>query len=76
VILLHGSPYEIHGYLDVAPMLRSAGYHVIVPYLRGYSTTRFLSSETFRNAQQAVVALDIIAFDGCSQDQKGDHSRL
>jgi pimeloyl-ACP methyl ester carboxylesterase len=61
VILLHGWPYDIHSYVDVAPLLASQGYRVIVPYLRGYGTTRFLSSETFRNAQQSVVALDIIA---------------
>src|SRR5947207_10844056 len=61
VILLHGWPYDIHSYVDVAPVLASAGYRVIVPYLRGYGTTRFLSSETFRNAQQSAVALDIIA---------------
>ena len=61
VILLHGWPYDIHSYVDVAPLLASAGYRVIVPYLRGYGTTRFLSSETFRNGQQSAVALDIIA---------------
>jgi pimeloyl-ACP methyl ester carboxylesterase len=61
VILLHGWPYDIHSYIDVAPLLAREGYRVIVPYLRGYGTTRFLSSETFRNAQQSVVALDIIA---------------
>jgi pimeloyl-ACP methyl ester carboxylesterase len=61
VILLHGWPYDIHSYVDVAPMLASAGHRVIVPYLRGYGTTRFLSSETFRNGQQSVVALDVIA---------------
>jgi pimeloyl-ACP methyl ester carboxylesterase len=61
VILLHGWPYDIHSYVDVAPALASAGYRVIVPYLRGYGTTRFLSGETFRNGQQSVVALDIIA---------------
>jgi pimeloyl-ACP methyl ester carboxylesterase len=61
VILLHGWPYDIHSYVDVAPLLASAGYRVIVPYLRGYGTTRFLSNATFRNAQQSVVALDIIA---------------
>ena len=60
VILLHGWPYDIHSYVDVAPLLASAGYRVIVPYLRGYGTTRFLSSETLRNGQQSVVALDII----------------
>jgi len=61
VILLHGWPYDIYSYVDVAPLLASAGYRVIVPYLRGFGTTRFLSSETFRNGQQSVVALDIIA---------------
>src|SRR5437879_3187354 len=60
-ILLHGWPYDIHSYVDVVPALASAGYRAIVPYLRGYGTTRFLSSETFRNAQQSAVALDIIA---------------
>ena len=61
VILLHGWPYDIHSYVDVAPVLAAKGYRVIVPYLRGYGTTRFLSSETLRNGQQSVVALDIIA---------------
>ncbi len=61
VMLLHGWPYDIHSYVDVAPMLSQAGYPVIVPYLRGYGTTRFQSSDTFRNGQQSVVAVDIIA---------------
>ena len=61
VILLHGWPYDIHSYVDVAPLLASKGYRVIVPFLRGYGTTRFLSSETFRNGQPSVIALDIIA---------------
>src|ERR671920_2425236 len=61
VILLHGWPYDIHSYVDVAPLLAEAGYRAIVPYLRGYGTTRFLSSETLRNGQQAVLALDITA---------------
>lgn len=61
VILLHGWPYDIYSYVDVTPLLASAGYRVIVPYLRGYGTTRFLSSETFRNAQPSALALDIIA---------------
>jgi pimeloyl-ACP methyl ester carboxylesterase len=61
VILLHGWPYDIHSFVDVAPLLASAGYRVIVPHLRGHGTTRFLSSGTFRNAQQSAVALDIIA---------------
>jgi pimeloyl-ACP methyl ester carboxylesterase len=61
VILLHGWPYDIHSYVDVAPLLALAGYRVIVPYLRGYGTTHFLSSDTFRNGQPSVVALDITA---------------
>jgi pimeloyl-ACP methyl ester carboxylesterase len=61
VILLHGWPYDIHAYADVAPMLQSAGYRVIVPYLRGYGATRFLSNETARNGQQSALALDVIA---------------
>jgi pimeloyl-ACP methyl ester carboxylesterase len=60
VILLHGWPYDIHSYVDVTPLLASAGYRVIVPYLRGYGTTRFLSSQTFRNGQPSAVAVDII----------------
>src|SRR6202044_341898 len=61
VLLLHGWPYDIYSFVDVAPLLASAGYRVIVPYVRGYGTTRFLSSDTFRNGQQSVVALDTIA---------------
>src|SRR5215470_12125761 len=61
VILLHGWPYDIHSFVDVTPLLASAGYRVIVPYLRGYGATRFLSNDMFRNAQPSVVALDIIA---------------
>jgi pimeloyl-ACP methyl ester carboxylesterase len=60
VILLHGWPYDIHSYVDVAPLLASAGYRVIVPYVRGYGSTRFLSSETFRNGQQSALAVDIV----------------
>jgi pimeloyl-ACP methyl ester carboxylesterase len=60
VILMHGWPYDIHSFVDVAPLLASSGYRVIVPHLRGYGTTRFLSNGTFRNGQQSVVALDII----------------
>jgi pimeloyl-ACP methyl ester carboxylesterase len=61
VILLHGWPYDIYSYVDVTPLLVSKGYRVIVPYLRGYGTTRFLSNETFRNGQPSALALDIIA---------------
>jgi len=62
VILLHGWPYDIHSFVEVAPLLSAAGYRVIVPYLRGYGTTRFLSSETFRSGQPSAVATDLIAF--------------
>src|SRR5947209_2731127 len=61
VILLHGWPYDIHSYVDVAPLLAAKGYRVIVPYLRGYGTARFRSSETVRNGQQSVVAVDTVA---------------
>jgi pimeloyl-ACP methyl ester carboxylesterase len=61
VMLLHGWPYDIHSFVDVAPILAAKGYRVIIPYLRGYGSTRFLSSSTVRNGQQSVVALDIIA---------------
>jgi pimeloyl-ACP methyl ester carboxylesterase len=61
VILLHGWPYDIYSYVGVAPLLESKGYRVIVPYLRGYGTTRFLSNETFRNGQPSALALDVIA---------------
>ena len=61
VVLLHGWPYDIHSYVDVAPMLASRRYRVIVPYLRGYGTTKFLSNTTLRNAQQSALALDVIA---------------
>ena len=61
VLLLHGWPYDIHAFAEVAPILAAAGYRVVVPYLRGYGTTRFLSSETPRNGQQSAVAVDAIA---------------
>jgi pimeloyl-ACP methyl ester carboxylesterase len=61
VILLHGWPYDIHSFVDVAPRLAAAGWRVIVPHLRGHGSTRFLSSATLRNGQQAAVALDIVA---------------
>src|SRR5215813_264735 len=60
VILLHGWPYDIYSFADVAPLLAAKGYRVIVPYLRGYGSTRFLSNDTVRNGQQSAVALDII----------------
>lgn len=61
VLLLHGWPYDIHSFVDVAPLLASAGYRVIVPYLRGYGTTRFLANETLRNGQPSAIAVDMIA---------------
>src|SRR5471032_365869 len=70
VILLHGWPYDIHSYAEVAPILAAVGYRVIVPHLRAHGTTRFLSDSTFRNAQQAVVALDIIALMDALQIEK------
>jgi pimeloyl-ACP methyl ester carboxylesterase len=61
VILLHGWPYDVHSFVDVAPILAAAGYRVIIPFVRGYGPTRFLSSTTPRNGQQAVLAFDVIA---------------
>ena len=61
VVLLHGWPYDIHSFADVVPLLAAAGHRVIVPYLRGFGTTRFLSDETLRNGEQAALALDAIA---------------
>jgi pimeloyl-ACP methyl ester carboxylesterase len=62
VILLHGWPYDIHSFIEVAPLLAARGYRVLIPYLRGYGTTGFLSSETPRNGQQAALASDCVAF--------------
>jgi pimeloyl-ACP methyl ester carboxylesterase len=70
IILLHGWPYDIHSFVDVAPLLASAGYKVIVPHLRGYGTTSFLSGETMRNAQQSAVGLDMIALMDALKIQK------
>jgi pimeloyl-ACP methyl ester carboxylesterase len=70
VILLHGWPYDIYSFVDVAPLLASHGYRVIVPYLRGYGTTSFLSGETVRNSQQSVVAVDMIALMDALKIQK------
>lgn len=61
VVLLHGWPYDVHSFAEVAPMLAATGYRVIVPYLRGYGSTRFLSADTARNGQQSVVAVDLVA---------------
>lgn len=62
VVLLHGWPYDIHSYVDVAPQLAARGYRVLVPYLRGYGTTRFVSPDTLRNGQPAALAEDAVAF--------------
>jgi len=70
VILLHGWPYDIYSFVDVTPLLASSGYRVIVPYLRGYGATRFLSSDTMRNGQPSAVAVDIIALMDALKIQK------
>src|SRR5437016_1018321 len=70
VILLHGWPYDISSFVDVAPLLASAGYRVIVPYVRGYGPTKFLSADTFRNGQPAAVALDLVALMDALKIQK------
>ena len=72
VVLLHGWPYDIHSYAEVTPVLASAGYRVIVPYLRGYGTTRFLSDATLRNGQQSVLGVDVIAL----MDALGIHEAI
>jgi pimeloyl-ACP methyl ester carboxylesterase len=61
-ILLHGWPYDIHSYVDVAPALAAKGHRVLIPYLRGYGTTRFLHARTTRNGQQSALAADVVAF--------------
>ena len=70
VILLHGWPYDIHAFDDVVPALTAKGYRVIVPHLRGYGTTRFLSSETVRNGQQSALAVDTVALMDALKIQK------
>jgi len=70
VILLHGWPYDIHAFVEVAPILAAKGYRVIMPYLRGYGTTRFLSNETFRNGEQGALAVDAIALMDALRIQK------
>ncbi len=61
VVLLHGWPYDVHSFAEVTPILASAGFHVVVPYLRGYGSTRFLSEDAMRNGEQAALALDTVA---------------
>src|SRR6266567_7193391 len=70
VILLHGWPYDIHAFEEVAPILAAKGYRVIMPYLRGYGTTRFLSDGTIRNGEQAAIAVDTIALMDALKIQK------
>jgi pimeloyl-ACP methyl ester carboxylesterase len=70
VILLHGWPYDIHAFVDVAPILAAKGYRVITPYLRGHGTTRFLSDDTMRNGEQAAIAVDVIALMDALKIQK------
>jgi pimeloyl-ACP methyl ester carboxylesterase len=72
VVLLHGWPYDIHTYAEVAPLLAAAGYRVIVPYLRGYGTTRFLGNETPRNGQPAALAMDVVEL----MDALGIHNAI
>jgi pimeloyl-ACP methyl ester carboxylesterase len=70
VILLHGWPYDIHSFAEVAPRLAAEGYRVIVPYLRGYGSTRFLSEATMRNGEPAALATDVIALMDALKIQK------
>jgi len=70
VILLHGWPYDIHSFVDVAPALARAGYRVIVPYVRGYGTTRFLADDALRNGQPSAVAVDLVDFMDALKIQK------
>ena len=74
VILLHGWPYDIYSFVDVTPALASAGYRVIVPYLRGYGTTHFLSNDTVRNGQPSAIAADTIAFMDALKIDKAIHA--
>jgi pimeloyl-ACP methyl ester carboxylesterase len=74
--LLRGWPYDIHSYCDLAPLLASAGYRVIVPYLRGYGTTRFLSIQTVRNGAAVGRRPRYHRVDGCAQDRQGDPGRF
>jgi len=70
VILLHGWPYDIHAFEEVAPILAAKGYRVIMPFLRGYGTTRFLSDDSVRNGEQAAIAVDMIALMDALKIQK------
>ena len=70
VFLLHGFPYDIHAYADVAPMLAQAGCRVIIPYLRGYGETRFLDAATLRSGEQAALGADLLALMDALQVQR------
>jgi pimeloyl-ACP methyl ester carboxylesterase len=70
VMLLHGWPYDIHSFVDVAPLLAAVGYHVVIPYVRGYGSTRFISSETARNGQPSAIAVDLTALMDALQIEK------
>jgi len=70
VILLHGWPYDINSFTEVTPALATSGYRVIVPFLRGYGTTTFVSNETLRNGQQSVVGIDTISLMDALKIQK------
>src|SRR5215218_4489823 len=73
VVLLHGWPYDMHSFADVLPLLTAAGNRVIVPYLRGFGTTRFLSDGTVRNGEQAALARDTVALmDALGIERAGD----
>ena len=76
VLLLHGWPYDIHSFADATPLLAAAGYRVIVPFVRGYGTTRFLSDDTPRNGQQAALAADVIALMDALGIEQGHPGRL
>ena len=76
VILLHGWPYDIHSYVDVAPLLARPGYRVIVPYLRGYGTTRFLSERDVRERPAGGAGGRRHRAHGCAEDREGDRRRL
>ena len=76
VMLLHGWPYDIHTYVDVAPLLAAKGYRVIVPHVRGYGSTSFLSTSTARNGQPSVIALDVMALMDAFEHRQGHRRGL
>jgi pimeloyl-ACP methyl ester carboxylesterase len=76
VILLHGWPFDIYSYVDDAPLLAAKGYRVIIPYLRGHGTTRFLASGTFRNVPKIRRRSGHPPSDGCFKDRKSHPRRF